>query len=434
MKAEPLNLNRHQALTLFSLCLGYAGYYLCRSDLSVITPLLLADTSIHVDKEGLGWIASVALNAYAAGKVISGVAVDNLGGRKLFLLGMLGSILCTVLFGLGSSAGLFMAVWAVNRFFQSTGWNALVKVSTNWFSHYQYGRVMGFLSLSFLFGDAIGRYCLGQLIQLGFGWRAVLFAAAGILGLICLFCFLTVRNYPEKHQVVTEAEVNPNNLFADDEGAEKGGAWRLLKPFLTSEAFWCVAVMSFGYTLIRETFNLWLPQYLKEVADMADGQAGKYSSLFPFFGGFSVLFCGWLSDNPMKGRRGQIMAATSFMMTVCLVFMGLIPPHSGQFLPVLLTCAIALLLLGPYCFLGGAISMELGGSKGSATAAGLVDAAGYIGGTLSGVAVGAVAQKWGWGGAFTTLGGFSLMVCLASSVYSWRHEGGTRHAKEAPTP
>ncbi|CAN0311652.1 unnamed protein product [Phaeothamnion confervicola] len=131
----------------------------------------------------------------------------------------------------------------------------------------------------------------------------------------------------------------------------------------------------------------------------------------------------------MKGRRGQIMAVTAFMMTICLVFMGLIPPHSGQFFPVILTCAVALLLLGPYCFLGGAISMELGGSKGSATAAGLVDAAGYIGGTLSGVAVGAMAQKWGWGGAFTTLAAFSLMVCLASAAYSWRHEGTSASRK-----
>jgi hypothetical protein len=39
----------------------------------------------------------------------------------------------------------------------SAGWGGLVKVASHWFSSRRYGTVMAVLSLSFLFGDAIGR-------------------------------------------------------------------------------------------------------------------------------------------------------------------------------------------------------------------------------------------------------------------------------------
>ena len=417
----PLNLNRHQIITLVALCLGYAGYYLCRSDLSVITPLLLTDSQLGLTKESLGRITSIAIFAYAVGKVVSGVAVDFLGGKRLFVLAMVASVACTIVFGFGTSVTFFIVVWALNRFVQSAGWNALVKVATNWFSHHQYGRVMSFLSLSFLFGDAIGRLFLGQLIKWGWSWKAVLLAAAATLSLICVFCIFTLREKPEIYHLGGEApEENPHNLFVEDEAPPN--VWRLLKPFLTSPAFWTVAVMSFGFTLVRETFNFWLPQYLKEMADMADGEAGQWSSLFPFFGGFSVLICGWLSDNPLRGQRGLLMAVASGLLTVCLAAMGFIPPHSGPVLPVTLMCLVALLLLGPYCFLGGAISMDLGGKKGGATASGLVDSAGYFGGALSGSAVGAIAQQWGWSSAFLTLSGVSFLTCVAGTTYWLRHE------------
>ena len=406
---------------MFGLCLGYAGYYLCRSDLSVITPLLLSDSSLHLTKESLGWITSIAVYAYAAGKIVSGLAVDFFGGKRLFLLGMVGSVLCTVFFSLGTSVAFFITLWALNRLFQSTGWNALVKVSTQWFSHQQYGRVMSYLSLSFLFGDAIGRLSLGQLIKWGWSWKAVFLAAAGILTLICLFCTAILREKPEGEDGgEQEPEENPHNLFVHEE--RPASIWGLLRPFLTSPAFWTVAVMAFGYTLVRETFNFWLPQYLKEVAGMGDGEASQWSSLFPFFGGFSVLICGWLSDHPLRGQRGLLMAGSSGLLTVCLAVMATLKAHSTPTLPLILMSLVALLLLGPYCFLGGAISMDLGGKKGGATASGLVDSAGYIGGALSGVAIGAIAQRFGWSGTFLTLAGVMFATSVASILYWRRHE------------
>src|SRR5262249_10250733 len=94
--------SRWQRITLVTLFVGYAGYYVCRSNLSVVTPLLLQDASgTGLRKEDVGLIASVGVFLYALGKVSNGLLADFLGGKILFLGGMAASVVCTILFGLG---------------------------------------------------------------------------------------------------------------------------------------------------------------------------------------------------------------------------------------------------------------------------------------------------------------------------------------------
>ncbi len=54
---------------------------------------------------------------YAIGKVISGLIVDYVGGRQMFLFGMVATVACTAAFGLSSSMPVLLAIWAANRFF-----------------------------------------------------------------------------------------------------------------------------------------------------------------------------------------------------------------------------------------------------------------------------------------------------------------------------
>src|SRR5262245_17989552 len=105
---------RWQGITLATLFVGYAGYYLCRSNLSVAASLLLEEFGASgLTKQTLGAIASAGVFAYAVGKAVNGVLADFFGGRRLFLLGIAGSVLCTVLFGLAGGAPAFAAIWAV---------------------------------------------------------------------------------------------------------------------------------------------------------------------------------------------------------------------------------------------------------------------------------------------------------------------------------
>jgi OPA family glycerol-3-phosphate transporter-like MFS transporter len=78
-------------------------------------------------------------------------------------------------------------------------------------------------------------------------------------------------------------------------------------------------------------------------------------------------------------------------------------------------------MLGPYAFLSGAIALDLGSRKGSASAAGMIDAVGYFAGALAGAPIAKIAKGWGWSGAFTTLAATVVVVTIAAAMY-WRSE------------
>lgn len=415
-------LRKWQNITIGSLCVGYAGYYLCRSNLSVVTPLLLEEFGPDgLDKEVIGLIASAGVLFYAFGKVLSGITCDFIGGRRTFILGMIGSVVATVLFGLLTGAAAFMIIWSINRLIQSTGWVSLVKITSNWFPFGKYGTVMGILSLSFLFGDVLARLFLGGLISNGVGWRGVFFAAAAGLTLIAIGCHFFLRSSPSEIGE-EEPDVSPRNLYGSEGARQRpSDLVKLLRPLLGSFSFWMVATMSLGLTLIRETFNIWTPTYLAEVGGLSAGSAATYSLLFPLFGGISVLVFGRMADRMAGGKRSVAILVGLVPLVFVLAVMGIVQESGRVLLPLLLVSAAAMLMIGPYSFLAGAISLDLGGKVGSSTASGLIDAAGYLGAIASGIGIGSIAQRAGWDAAFGLLAVVSLITVGATIAY-WRYQ------------
>jgi sugar phosphate permease len=55
---------------------------------------------------------------------------------------------------------------------------------------------------------------------------------------------------------------------------------------------------------------------------------------------------------------------------------------------------------------------------------GLVDAVGYVGGTLSLWLTGLLAQRVGWNSAFLSLAGLAALTAGAAGVYYWTQERG----------
>lgn len=419
---KTLSLTRWQWTTLATLTIGYAGYYFCRSNFSVAAPLLLEEFEGSIDKTALGTIASVAIFFYAGGKLINGILGDFIGGRRMFLFGMLASICATILFGIMSGFAAFMVIWCFNRFVQSMGWGALVKTASRWFPASMMGTVLGILCLSYLFGDVVARMFLGQVVALGFGWRGVFFSAAAVLGAILIASSFLLKSSPAD---VGEEEpvANAANLFGESGNAARPrDLWDLLLPFFASVSFWLVCTMNFGLTLVRETFNFWTPTYLTEAAGMTADMAAFSSALFPFFGGLSAIASGYLSDSALAGKRGLVMVVFLMPSIAALVGLAYMSSPGNVWLPLVMISAIGFLILGPYTFLSGVISVDLGGKRGSATAAGLADTAGYIGGIVSGRYIGALAENRGWSGAFIFLAIVLAVTTAVAMAYWYFHE------------
>lgn len=427
--AEPADVQprliREHRKTLATLFGGYVGYYFCRSHLSVATPLILvAFASEGVTKESLGTVVSIGVACYAIGKAIAGPMADRFGGRKLFVGGMFLSAVATasaaILVGATNAFVIFGALWALNRFAQSIGWVALVRVVGRWFAVGRHATVMGVLSLSFLLGDAFVRLVLGLVIRVGEtnhssplailnSWPAVFGVAAGVLAFVALLTATLLRESPQDVGL-PEPAANPINLFHDaTEPTQRPTLVRLLAPLLSSGLFWLVCGMSFGLTLIRETFNTWTPTYLNEAVNLKVGAAALGSVIPPLGGAAAVIFAGVLSDR-IGGRHGRIILPSLVLLGATLLAIAMIDTGGRPVLALSLVTAAQFFLVGPYSYLAGVMALDLGGKTGNSTASALTDTAGYVGALLSGFGAGWLAETYGWSSVFVAL----LAVCTAT--------------------
>jgi sugar phosphate permease len=423
--AQARHLTRWHLLTVSLLFLGYGGYYFCRSDYSVALPLIIAEEvrkgiPASVAQIRLGSIASLGVLVYAIGKFPSGGLADRFGGRRNFLGGMLGSILFTLLFMMGGGFPVFTLAWLGNRLVQSLGWAGLVKVTSRWFSYTAYGSVMAVLSLSYLFGDAISRAIMSLLLAHGFGWRGVFAAGAGLLSLILLCNLIFLRDAPQSYHLPPPEE-NPLNLFSGaSAAATRPGMVAIFRVLLSSYAFWLVCGLSLGTTLLRETFNLWIPTYFTQMAGMTGAQAASGSALFPFFGGLSVLAAGFLSDRLGPEGRSRILLGGLCFTVVALLGLAGVTKQAPRFVPLALVATVAFCLLGPYSYLAGAMALDFGGKEGSATASGIIDGFGYLAGILSGNAMAHLAVAYGWQTMFLVLAGVAGLTSVVGGLALWQ--------------
>jgi sugar phosphate permease len=409
-------------LTIVLMVTGYAGYYLCRSDLSVVLPMLSAEL-VHkgippnIVQIRLGTITSLGVFAYALGKFPTGWLADRFGGRLNFLCGMAGSILFTIAFALSGGFPLFTLAWMSNRMVQALGWNSIVKISSRWFSYSAYGTVMGIMSLSYLLGDAASREFMSLLIAAGLGWRSVFFVAGAMLSVLLLLNFLLLKDSPENIGC-PEPQSNPENLFRSADERQMAPDFRsLVKTFARNGTFWLVCILSIGVTILRETFNLWTPTYFTQSIGLSIADAAQKSALFPLFGAFSVVAAGFLSDRLGKAGRAIIIFYGMLLAAVVLSVLAWGHLGSSKLVPVTLVALVALVMMGPYSYLSGAISLDFGGKHGSGSASGFIDGTGYLGGILAGNCVARVSVTWGWQGVFALLTLVALLSAVAAGIY-----------------
>lgn len=415
------SLRRQQAVVLGLLFGGYAACYFGRADFSVALPLLVDALGARgVPKAEalvrLGSVYTAGVFAYAVGKLLLAGVGDLWGGRRSFLMALGGATLFTLLFASGVGLPLFTLAWVGNRLSQSIGWAGLLKVTGRWFDFRRHGTVVAVLSVSYLVGDALARTAMGALLEHGARWPDLFRFAALVLGAFFLLNWRLLRE-SRVEAGHAAAEANPTNLYAagPDDGARLT-LGQLLRPLLASRAFRLVCVLSFGCTVVREAFGIWLPEYLRDAAGFDAAAAARGSALFPAVGAVSVLLTGWAGDRLGLHGRPLLLYAGLVATAAGLAALALLPASPAA-APLALTLVglVAFCLLGPYSTLGGAFALDFGGGRGGALASGLIDGVGYLGGSLAGAGVAHLSVRAGWSGVYVGLTAVAIASALAAA-------------------
>lgn len=420
LAAEPSRLRTWQGITVATLFVGYAGYYVCRSVLPVASNAMLNDPELGFDEAAYGRLIAIGTYAYAIGKLVNGVATEYFGGRRMFLLGMVLSAICVAAFGVVGSASLLLILWAANRFVQSMGWVSMVQIIVRWFHPTKLATIMGIVSLSYLFGDALGRLYLGAFASAGATWPQLFGIASVTLLTLAIVGVFTLKSSP---LAIGAIETSPptHNVHGADDGRGTVSLFALLGPLVRSPMFLLVCLMNAGLTSIRETFNFWTPRYLEKGVGLDPDICGLLSFLFPFVGAIASLLAGWGADR-LRGHFGKIIVALVMLTMLALFALVNIDLHNRSVLALTLISAVALFVMGPCTYCSGVLAMNLGGRRAAAASAGIIDAVGYLcGAIVSGEIAGPLVKQQGFAPLLQLLAWLAAATLVVAVVY-WRLE------------
>lgn len=250
---------------------------------------------------------------------------------------------------------------------------------------------MAVLSLSFLVGDAAVRTVLGAV---SYGWRGTFYFSSVMASILTVPALLLLSNSPtdkgfgKEHSSPhpsprgnSNRRISTRSTPKSADGTTVGGAKQSdLKGMVQNKSFVLVCVLSFLFTIIRETFNTYSVLYMQSMGFSAE-KASSSSSLFPLFGAFSTVCTGLIVDTVPVRHKGLLVPACSVLLMLplcCLAFYQ--PKQLSETAVQVLVSASGFLCIGPYTLFAGAFALDIGTPfQASATASALIDASGYVG-------------------------------------------------------
>jgi OPA family glycerol-3-phosphate transporter-like MFS transporter len=413
--AEAIERPRHTApfrarRTLNWLVLGftYAAMYMARYNFGFANKSL-SDT-YGWNKAQVGAIISAATLVYGISALFNGPLADRFGGRRAMLLGAVGACVFNLGFGLGAYLGFlgtgpvllayFATMWTLNMYFQSYSALALIKVNSGWFHVSERG------VFSAIFGSMIqsGRFAVFALMTttlvVALPWQWKFFLPAGIVAVMAFLTWRTVRDTPREAGL---PDFDPQDATSGD--TEKVTFGYIARKVFTNPIAITIAAAEFCTGLVRKGFEEWFPRYMQEAQHLRlDQPIFKTGAFAVVLAGIAGAFAaGTLSDWVFKSRRPPVAFIGYVLQIGCLAVVWQHPT-----LPAIIAAfavnSFAISMV--HSMLSGTASMDFGGQRAAASAAGMFDGMQYIGGSFVGFGMGLMLDRYGWGAWAPSMIGF----------------------------
>ncbi|RTE55156.1 MFS transporter [Arenibacter aquaticus] len=377
--------------------LAYAGFYFGRKNLSVTWSSMESDLGLNnTDYASIIFVYSLV---YTIGQFVNGYLSDTFGPRKVVTFGLLLAAIGNLFLGLTFSTGVIVFLIAANGYGQSTGWSGLIKNMTPWFRRTERGVVMSWWSSCYVTGGFLATifatYAAFDMEFLsGLGWKRGFIFPSLILFIIAMLYLLFTRNDPQ--EVGLPKLVESKYQFAGGAKVEK---LKILGALLRNSSLWIYSSCYMILKMTRYAFLFWLPIYLEKALHYGVSDAGYMSSVYELIGFFGVIIAGYSSDKIFASNR---FSTVSIMMIglglACLAHPYMVP--YGKIATVISIAIIGIATYGPDSLICTAGSMDVGGTKGAAMAAGIINGMGSIGQMFSGFIVVAINEYYGWNSLF----------------------------------
>ena len=385
--------------------------YADRQALSGVAPKLKEEFGFTNDDIGL--IGSAFMWVYAAAAPLAGFIGDRFRRKDLILGGCLFWSFITVTTGWCGKLWQFVSVRALEGFGETFYFPASMSLVSDYHSAATRSRAMSLHQSSVYAGTILGSW-LGAWFAARLGWRSgfYFFGAAGVVVALLLFFVLREPQRGQSDPPVTTPEPSP------------GIGVVLRDIFRTPTGIALMAVFA-GANAVAGVFLFWTPTFLKEKFHFELETAGLSGAVYIHLASaFSVPLGGLVADRLARRLAGGRMLAQALGLLV----------GAGFVARVGLTDSVGVLIFAMVCFglckgfydAGIFASLyDVIPARSRASAAGVMNTVGWIGGAAAtrlagwyadhgaqGTAVANLSHFVAWGGLIYLVGGVVLLLLV----------------------
>ncbi len=403
-----------RGMNWLTLGLTYATMYMARYNFGFANKEL-SDT-FGFSKTEIGTIITVSTLVYGLSAIFNGPIADRWGGRRAMITGAVGACIFNFAFGLAAYMGflgtgtvmlMYLATaWTLNQYFQSYSALALIKVNAGWFHVSERG------VFSAIFGSIIqsGRFFVYFLMTVPavvfLPWQWKFFLPAIIVGIFAILTSFIVKDTPKEAGL---GEFDPQDATSGD--TEKITLAYVAKKVFTNPIAITIAAAEFCTGLVRKGFEEWFPRYMQEAQHLGlDSPIFQRNAFAIVIAGIAGAFiAGFMSDKVFGSRRPPVAFIGYIIQIIALAIVSLAPSLNAIIIAFILnSMAISMV----HSMLSGTASMDFGGQRAAATAAGMFDGMQYVGGSVMGVGAGWLIDTYGWGAWGPSMIGFSVIGAI----------------------
>lgn len=301
------------AAAWFLTAIFYFYQYSMRSAPAVMVPEL--STAFGMSAVGVASLVGLFYYAYAPFSLVAGVALDQLGPRKVVPLGAASVAIGALIFSTADPT-----IGSIGRFMQGAGGVfaliGAVYLVTTFMPASRAATLIGATQMFGMAGGSAGQFVVGPLIAGGLPWDRFWFVM-GIAGIpIAILLFVLIPKQEAK------------------QGGE-GGLGPALKAmgtvFINPQSLLCGAIA--GLIFIPTTIfdMVWGVRFLQEGHDVPYEIAVLRSAAVPFGWIIGCPLLGWMTDR--IGRRKPVIIGAAAVLLITLAIMlygppGVFPPYS----------------------------------------------------------------------------------------------------------
>jgi sugar phosphate permease len=299
-------------------------------------PRFLEDMGLRNNPVGQGLLMTFFLISYGLGNVLLGPFGDRLGPRKAMSLALITWAAPLVMAATAKNITVLYASMFILGAGEALHYPMQIALVKNWFPRQERGKANSTWLLGQMVGPALGMSSFAAVMAV-YGWRSIYWLCA-ILSIIAVpLVWFVVRDRPDQHPWVNEAEIEHiakgQDLATKDKRGAAGTPWENFVRLIKNPDFCCSAFSFWASVSMWWGIMSWLPQYLRIARGFSWAKMGVFSSLPFVFGLVGLISAGVVAD---RLKRAAVINCVGLGGCATFIFLGAVVHNN--YLSALLLC------------------------------------------------------------------------------------------------